>query len=133
MRRRKFIGIAAFGATAVGLSGIGCLDPNKGFGSVLNRPLQLSHICDIKTIREIGVAYRGKVPGDNDPKKLVKVLLTDASGNKIPESPDDTGIASLLDQKIKQDFETDNIVIVNGWILSATEARQCALFSFKST
>jgi hypothetical protein len=132
MRRRKFIGIAAIGATAIGLTGIGCQHTNEGFGNVLNRPLQLSHICNIGTIREIGIAYRGKIHGDDDPKRLVKVLLTDAAGKKILESAGDTGIRSLLDQKIKQDFETSDIVIVNGWILSATEARQCALFSFKS-
>jgi hypothetical protein len=132
MRRRKFIGIASIGVTAMGLTGIGCHDPNEGFGNVLNRPLQLSHICDLNTIRQIGVAYRGKTPADADPKRLTELLLTGVAGSKIPDPADETIVRTSLDQKINQDFKTSNIVIVDGWILSATEARQCALFSFKS-
>ena len=29
-------------------------------------------------------------------------------------------------ERIKKDFEEDRIVIVSGWVLSETEARQCA-------
>jgi hypothetical protein len=38
-------------------------------------------------------------------------------------------LATTLDQQIKNDFITGNMVMVDGWILSVTEARQCALFS----
>jgi len=34
-----------------------------------------------------------------------------------------------IDQKIKEDFEKGDVVTVKGWILSVTEARQCALFA----
>jgi hypothetical protein len=30
---------------------------------------------------------------------------------------------------VRRDFDTGRTVLVNGWVLSATEARQCALFS----
>jgi len=30
---------------------------------------------------------------------------------------------------VRRDFETGRTVLVNGWVLAATEARQCALFS----
>jgi len=30
---------------------------------------------------------------------------------------------------VKEDFEAGNITLVKGWVLSVTEARQCALFS----
>jgi len=39
------------------------------------------------------------------------------------------GAVSHLEESIKNDFETGNTVIVDGWILSRTEARQCALLS----
>jgi hypothetical protein len=29
---------------------------------------------------------------------------------------------------IREDFETDRMVVVDGWILSVTEARLCALY-----
>ena len=38
-------------------------------------------------------------------------------------------LEALLNQKIQQDFEAGRTVVVNGWVLSQTEARQCALFS----
>jgi hypothetical protein len=131
MRRRKFIGITTIGITTLGLTGIGCRDPNGGFGNVWNRPIQLSHICDIKTIREIGMAYKSQTPAESDPKRLAELLMTDVAGNKVLTSAGDPFIRSLLDQKISQDFKTGNIVTVNGWILAETEARQCALFFIK--
>ena len=38
-----------------------------------------------------------------------------------------------LERRIKEDYETGNIVTIEGWILSATEGRQCALFSLIQT
>ena len=32
-------------------------------------------------------------------------------------------------QQVRNDFAAGRIVLVDGWVLSATEARQCALFS----
>jgi hypothetical protein len=33
-----------------------------------------------------------------------------------------------IDHKIKQDFEAGRTVVIKGWVLSQTEALQCALF-----
>ena len=48
-------------------------------------------------------------------------------------SDDKAGFAESLEKKIKTDFETGNIVLVDGWVLSISEARQCALFSQSKT
>lgn len=34
--------------------------------------------------------------------------------------------------RVKKDFEEDRIVIVSGWVLSVTEARQCAAIHIKN-
>jgi hypothetical protein len=34
-----------------------------------------------------------------------------------------------IDKKKKEDFAKSNTVIVKGWVLSRTEARQCALYT----
>jgi len=53
----------------------------------------------------------------------------DINGNPIDESADSALVASQLAKKIQQDFQQDKTVVVDGWVLSRTEARQCALFS----
>lgn len=93
-------------------------------------PDQLSHICDAHTIREIGNAYRKQVAAESDKDQLIKLLLTDSSGNSISRSSDTTLLKSVLSDKVKSDFDKGKIVNIKGWVLSETEARQCALFSF---
>ena len=41
----------------------------------------------------------------------------------------DNLLENEIKEKIKQNFRRNEIVIVNGWILALTEARQAALFS----
>jgi hypothetical protein len=38
-------------------------------------------------------------------------------------------ISKNIEGMIHTDFLTDKTLIINGWVLSVTEARQCALFS----
>jgi hypothetical protein len=48
-------------------------------------------------------------------------------GNNAPE--DKKLIQKLLDSRVEQDFKTGKTVTAGGWVLSVTEARQCALYS----
>lgn len=91
-------------------------------------PYELGSFCDEKTIREIGKQYGKLVPQEFEKSRLQQVLLTDNSGNLIAAS-DKPMVLDLLDKKILDDFTGDNIHILNGWVISTTEARQCALFS----
>jgi len=66
------------------------------------------------------------MPAENNEDKLTQLL----SGNgAIATSAGEKAIHQYLDQKIKEDFEKGDVVTVKGWILSVTEARQCALFA----
>lgn len=88
-------------------------------------------LCDAPTIQKIGEAYRTKVPAESGKEALTERLLEDSSGNPLSEKTDNTAIHAFLNDKIKQDFEAGRIVTLHGWMLSETEARQCALFSLQ--
>ena len=69
--------------------------------------------------------YIEKNPTENT-KQMLKSLLVDYENQQKVNS---TFVKKELNRKIKLDFDTRNIIILDGWILSRTEARQCALFS----
>ena len=129
MKRKTFIRLATTASVALYLPNIRCGPKSKPFTKILAHPEALQHLCDSKTIQEIGEAYQKQAEYENDETVLIKLLSTDKQGKPIIETTDNTFIASILRQKIQQDFQQNKIVVVNGWVLSLTEARQCALFS----
>lgn len=128
MQRRKFVFLSVLGGTAVSLTGLSCSHHKAGFYDMLDKPIQLSQICDTKTLREIGMEYRSQFPAESEADRLVTLLSNDTAGKPISDSADKLFVKNLIDQKIRQDFEKGNTVVVKGWVLAVTEARQCALF-----
>ena len=130
MERRKFvIGIAAI----VAVSAIPIVNYRFSHllpGGYLVRPMALANFCDKDAIRDIGICYRHEVPEENEREKLEALLLTNNKGIKVDSKSSDEVITDLLGSKIKQEFKNGQTVIEHGWVLSETEARQCALFSF---
>lgn len=90
------------------------------------QPLFFSHLVDAKTIVEAGRAYR-KANQNEDDKNALKSLLL--AGSVSSAAGDDKAIRAMLDSRVNSDFKTGKVTMVNGWVLSLTEARQCALFS----
>jgi hypothetical protein len=129
MKRRSFILLSLYSGAAVTIPFLGCSTAGSVANKLWVQPRLLSQICDAKTLEEIGATYREKFAAESKEKQLINLLLTDSSNKIVPVTSEDAVINSLLEQKIQTDFETGNTVIVKGWILSATEARQCALFS----
>jgi hypothetical protein len=127
MQRRKFLHVSAVATTAIAITGISCKRHYPAYYNVLDKPAKLSGICDLNTIRKIGMNYQLQTPVESSLDKLADLLSEDSAGNKISSSSDDLFIQNQISQKIKHDFETDNTVIVNGWVITVTEARQCAL------
>tara|TARA_R110002167_G_scaffold29771_4_gene99101 strand:+ start:3955 stop:4338 length:384 start_codon:yes stop_codon:yes gene_type:complete len=121
MERRKFILIATAGGIAIALPTwyfkIRSISYDK---SLADTPL-LSLIWDKTTINAIGNQYLLLVPEEKKERSLVKILSTDTKDNATH--------SAIANQKIKHDFEEGNTIIIDGWILSKTEARQCALLS----
>lgn len=126
MQRRQFLQLSAMGGTVILVTGISCNQRHPVSYDILGKPEELAQICDLKTLKEIGMAYQNQTASEMDADKLATLLLTDSAGKPV-SSTDLTFIQTLISKKIEHDFETGNIFIVKGWILSVTEARQCAL------
>jgi hypothetical protein len=130
MNRRTFL-IAGVAATAaITFPVLKCRTHTFLTDSPLMRPTVLANFCDANTIRKIGDHYRAQVPAENRLEKLRELLLTDEQGRK-PDVPDEDAISELLNKKVNKEFKEGKIVIEEGWVLSKTEARQCALFSLE--
>jgi len=125
MKRRDFIQLSAFATAAVSLPLLHSCSPSLT-EQAMSQPLFLSRLFDENTIKETGKAYLKKVSSENNEDKLVQLL---AGNDNIINSKDENAIHQYLDKKIHDDFETGNTVLVKGWVLAVTEARQCALFS----
>ena len=121
MKRRNFILLSATGVAAIGTSYWYLNYYTSEFDSLITEPESLSYIWSRETISAIGRGYRKQFPSEDSEHSLVKLLLADTQ--------DDISAIAALKRGIKNDFETGNTVMIDGWILSITEARQCALFS----
>ena len=64
------------------------------------------------TVRRIGTGYRALVPMEDDARVLHALIST---------RPPDAETAG--------DFAAHRTIVIDGWVLARTEARQCALFS----
>lgn len=116
MQRRYFLWLAVSGTAALTLPFLHCGNKNAALQKTLFQPEILSRICDAKTLKDIGNSYRKKIPAENNKNQLQNLLLKDTTVKEIQNN-------------INRDFEAGRIIKINGWILSVTEARQCALFS----
>ncbi len=91
--------------------------------STVNTPTFLASICDVPTIRKIGADYRSTTPAESREGDLSDLLTAG-----IDESKDQN---EQLNRKIKDDFTAGRTVTIDGYVISVTEARQCALFSLQ--
>ena len=123
MKRRDFIQLSAFATATISLPLLQSCSLPAGENAI-SQPVFLSRLFDENTINEAGKAYLLKTPSENDDNKLVKLL---ADNSSVVNSTDEKAIHQYLDEKIKHDFETGETVLVKGWVLAVTEARQCAL------
>jgi hypothetical protein len=124
MKRRNFILLAGGALTVVAIP-----TANHFFGKVdyppaLALPGSLTSIMDSKELKELGVAYRSLIPDESRERIVTKRLMEKLS--------DDNAFITSLEEVIKKDFAAGNTIEVKGWILSKTEARQCALYSFST-
>jgi hypothetical protein len=95
------------------------------YDPIIAEPQALSLIWDTDNIIKIGEIFRKKFPEDMSERKLVKLILSNMTLDK--NAP-----VKSLQEKIEQDYTSGTIVMIDGWLLSVTEARQCALFSLIS-
>ncbi len=125
MQRRTFIHLSAYTALALTLPlADGCAPSTE---KILEQPLFFAHLVDAKTISEAGHAYRKQFPEEDNKTALTGLLLGSNS------TDDKKNLQTLLNNRVEQEFKTGKTVTASGWVLSVTEARQCALYSIINT
>jgi hypothetical protein len=133
--RRRFLGAAAAGAalTIIG----GRAGGNDALDAATVAHPRLLAALGANTVREIGHAYRADVPAESTPEVLETALRS--RGMTIQSGHYGQGVRHLRyltpasamtsEEHVRADFAAGRVVVVRGWILSVTEARECALFS----
>ncbi|MEO1655614.1 MAG: hypothetical protein AAFU64_18875 [Bacteroidota bacterium] len=122
MHRRDFIIKSAGLSFTLMLPSLYACSPSIEYDPSWAEPQSLGMIWDTKSILSIGESYLKGFPKENDEQTLVRWLFK--------QSPlENDALRSWLEQKIKQDFTNNETIMLDGWMLSRTEARQCALFS----
>jgi hypothetical protein len=78
-------------------------------------------------VRRLGRRYRENVPRERDAPRIEAAITASRPwAARIGVSH------STLSDQVRDDFEAGHTVVVDGWLLSVTEARQCALYSTRS-
>lgn len=112
--RRRFLQVTAIGIIAA-VAEPACADDRS---DSMDHP-PLLDLLGSDRVRELGAHYRAATPTENTAEALRAVLSKRrASLVPLPAS-----------RRIREDFESGRTVLVDGWVLSVTEARQAALFS----
>jgi len=101
LNRRRFLQLSVLGITAGAVS--------LGSGPARLTPHELLDLLGPETVRGLGRRYREMAPAAD--------LLSAAPGR------------GGISHRVRDDFARGRTVVVEGWVLSVTEARQCALFS----
>lgn len=126
MRRREFLQI-------VSVFPLGWIGWNPGRKenrppdrATLARPVFLDIVNDPDEVRSIGAAFRSAHPEEGSAGALMYRLASEIGGVARPSSRD---IQQRLARSVQADFARGRTIQLEGWILSVTEARQCALYS----
>ena len=118
MKRRNFVLLASAGVAAVSIPAVNYLFYEiPDYDKKLSIPQLLSLIWDEKNILSIGAKYREKFAEENSERALARALFADSINRSYDK----------LEEMTQADFSEGRQVIIDGWVLSKTEARQCAL------
>ena len=77
-------------------------------------------------VRLIGKHYLAAAPKENTAAALRSAISDSRNQSRVPLMP------RSLDDQVREDFITGRTVLVDGWVLSVTEARQSALFALRT-
>ena len=123
--RRQFLRF--LGVVAVGVGSAGCKSGPEYDIPSLARPDLLSMV-GIGEVRTVGERYRALHHSEADATSIRNAILASrplAARLGLVNTP----VASL----VQDDFVHNRTVVLDGWILSVTEARQCALLASLTT
>jgi len=112
--RRRFLQLSAAGVAAAAVQS--CSEDNQ---RPLDQPALIATLGPERVL-QLGTHYRALTPGENNPDAL-RSAIDKARGSRF--------LARSIDDVVQQDFAKGRTVLVDGWVLSVTEARQAALLS----
>src|SRR5216110_804549 len=118
--RRRFLRLSALGVIAA-VADSACGTSSEHAGAAADRP-QLLAMLGQERVRQLGEHYRAVTPSENSADAL-RAAISNGQSPRIPL------LAKSIDDQVRDDFANGRTVIVDGWVLSVTEARQAALFS----
>ena len=118
--RRRFLQLSALGIVAT-VADSACASSDRA-DTPPDRP-QLLAMLGPERVRQLGAHYRASTPNENSADAL-RAALSSGHRLRIPFIK-----SASLDDRIRDDFAAGRTVVVDGWVLAVTEARQAALFS----
>lgn len=114
LNRRRFLQVAALGVAAAIVQT--CSEEGD---RALDQPLLIATL-GADRVRELGARYRVQTPNESTAETLRAAINNDHGFRFLRRS---------IDDRVQDDFAAGRTVLVDGWLLSVTEARQAALFS----
>ena len=84
-------------------------------------------VDDQASARQLGRSYRALFPVESDPAELARLILGSLACTGNPQTLKRDELLTALDQRVRAEFGAGHTLPVEGWILSLTEARLCAL------
>jgi hypothetical protein len=129
MKRRSFVITIVLGLLGIAAFPFIGLVRNNDKTKVLAQPKFLSLLCNRSTIGMLGRAYLKLKPDEGDERVLKDLLVDNSLKISLDKQQDISTIESHIEKRIKNDFDSNTIIVVEGWVLSITEARQCAFYS----
>jgi hypothetical protein len=122
--RRQFMKLAA-SMTVAAITTTACSRDNGTDARTLGSS-KLLEMLGPERVRTIGAHYRARVPTENSVSALRAAISEERSRLHLP------WLQKSIDDTVHEDFAAGRTVVVDGWVLAVTEARQCALFSLAS-
>ncbi len=114
LNRRRFLQVGALGVAAAIVQT--CREKRDG---PLDQPSLIATL-GAERVRELGARYRAQTPNENNAETL-RTAIDNNRGSRL--------LRRSIDDAVHDDFANGRTVLVDGWVLSITEARQAALFS----
>ncbi|MBI4341157.1 MAG: hypothetical protein HY598_02620 [Candidatus Omnitrophica bacterium] len=130
--RRRFLHVL------LGAIGVAALRPFRALAPLMPRmpsePLseRLGRLLpDPTSAAVVGHAYLDCVPAEADRHRLVELMSPRRQRRALAAAPT-ARLQEWFHQRRRRDFEMEHTVLVQGWMLSVTEARLCALVALRA-
>lgn len=129
MHRRNFLVLTASGlALALTPWGLSSCNSRTKWSEVLAMPFMLGRFCAEEELLTLGDMYLKIQKVETSEDVLIEKLLL-LPDDRLFEPASEAELQSYLTRQIENDFEKDDTLVIDGWVISRTEARQCALYS----